>query len=250
MLKLVLSDAVLFKKSVDAVAVLIDEAEFVIKDEGVFLKATDPSQISMVDFFLPKSAFKEFNCGSEQRLGVDLDYLSQVLSRAKAGDSLELEVDDSNSKLLVFFSGKAKRKFEVPLIDVNSRDLPNPKISFDAELRVKSEALHDALKDASLISTHIILGVDGEGFFLEARSSKGSMKNEIHSSEKDLLLEFKARENVRSMFPLDYLSDIVKGAPGDAEISLKLKSSAPAEISYTVGGASLKYFLAPRIESE
>lgn len=250
MLKLVLTDAVLFKKSVDAVAVLIDEAEFVVKPEGIFLKATDPSQISMVDFFLPNTAFKDFKGGSEHRLGVDLDYLSQVLSRAKSGDSLELEVDDSNSKLFVFFVGKAKRKFEVPLIDVNSRDLPNPKINFDAELRVKSEALQDGLKDASLISTHIVLGVDGDGFFLEARSSKGSVKNEIRSSEKEYLLEFKARENVRSMFPLDYLSDIIKACPSDSELSLRLKSNAPAEISYSVGGANLRYFLAPRIESE
>ncbi len=249
-MKLILSDSVSFKKSVDAISVLIDEAEFVINAQGMALKATDPSQISMVDFFLPKSAFKHFECDEQKRIGVDLDYLSQVMSRAKAGDSLELSIDSTSSKLFVQFTGRSKRKFEVPLIDVTSADLPNPKIDFDVEMKLKSEILQDGLKDASLISTHIVLGVDHEGFFLEAHSSKGSMKNEIKANQKEHLIEFKAKNEARSMFPLDYLSDIVKAAPSDAEMLLKLKSNAPIEIAYSVGDASLKYFLAPRIESE
>ena len=249
-MKLVLPDAVSFKKSVDAISVLIDEAQFLINSQGVFLKATDPSQISMIDYFLPKEAFSEFKCDEQMRLGVDLNYLSQVMSRAKNGDSLSLTLDETNSKLFVTFLGKAKRKFEVPLIDVNSSDLPSPKIDFDVELKILANVLQDGLKDAALVSTHIILGVDHEGFFLEASSSKGSMKNEVKSSEKEYLREFHAKKESRSMFPLDYLTDIVKAAPSDSEISLKLKSSAPVQVSYGIGQAGVKYFLAPRIENE
>lgn len=249
-MKLVLSDALSFKKSVDCISVLIDEAAFIVGSDGILLKATDPSQISMVDFFLPKSAFKHFEVSEQKRLGVDFDYLSQVMSRASAGDSLELSIDDSNSKVFVRFLGKSKRDFEIPLIDVNASDLPNPKIDFDVELKLKAQILQEGLKDAALISTHVSLGVDSKSFFLEARSSKGSMKNELTPEDKNYLLEFRAKKEARSMYPLEYLSDIVKGASSESELSLKLKSNAPVEVSYKIGEASIRYFLAPRIENE
>lgn len=249
-MKLVLADAVSFKKSVDAISVLIDEAQFTVGSEGVFLRATDPSQISMIDFLLPKAAFKHFECPEQKKLGLDMDYLSQVMSRAKNDDSLELSIDETGSKLLVVFSGKSRRKFEVPLIDVSASELPSPKIEFDVELKISANVLQDGLKDAALISTHIALGIDSDSFFLEAHSSKGSMKNEVKANQKEYIKEFNAKKEARSVFPLDYLSDIVKAAPSDKELSLKLKSNAPILVSYTIGEAFIRYFLAPRIEGE
>lgn len=245
-----MSDPVSFKRCVDSISALIDEAEFVVGGEGLSLKATDPSQISMVDFFLPKSAFAHFEAVPQMRLGIDLNYFSQVMSRAKAADSLELSVDESSSKMFVVFTGKSKRKFEVPLVDINAAELPNPKIDFDVEMSVRAEFLQEGLKDASLISTHIALEVDSNSFFMSASSSKGSLKNEVKSSDTESVPQFRAKKEARSVFPLDYLSDIVRGAVSGSDVALKLKSNAPAEISYKIGDAFLRYFLAPRIESE
>ncbi|MDD3084228.1 MAG: DNA polymerase sliding clamp, partial [Candidatus ainarchaeum sp.] len=132
-MELVLKDSSIFKKSVEAISVLIDEAEIVVKSDGLELKATDPSQISMVDFNLPKKAFEKFDC-EETRLGLDLNYLNQVLSRAHASDKLILGLDEKKSFLEVKFFGKAERSFQVPLIDITSSEVPSPKIDFDAEL--------------------------------------------------------------------------------------------------------------------
>ena len=50
MMELIIEKADVLKRSIDAIAVLIDEAEFEVSEKGLSLKATDPSQISMVDF--------------------------------------------------------------------------------------------------------------------------------------------------------------------------------------------------------
>ena len=60
-MRLILKDATFFKKCVDAIGALVDEAEFILRDDGLFLKATDPSQISMVDFSIEKKAFETFD---------------------------------------------------------------------------------------------------------------------------------------------------------------------------------------------
>jgi proliferating cell nuclear antigen len=246
-MELVLKNADVFKKSMEAIAVLIDEAELVISDNGVELKATDPSQISMVDFSLPKKAFTKFE-SENIRLGLDLDYLNQVLSRAQGSDELILSLDEKKSFLTISFKGNATRSFQVPLIDISTNDVPNPRIEFDAELLIAAGFLQSAFKDAALISTHITLGSTDEKFFVKATSSKGNLNEEI-SQDKTALFEMKVKKECKSMFPLDYLQDMLKAAASDTKVSFFLKSNAPVKVSYSIGEASITYFLAPRIEN-
>jgi len=246
--KLVLEKAADFQKSIEAIAVLIDEAEFVVDEKGLSLKATDPSQISMVDFSLEKSAFKEFDVEGKMKIGLDLDYLRQVMSRAKADDQLTLELDESGSRLDVSFKGASSRKFNLPLIDISAAELPNPKIEFDANVKLVASVLQDALKDASLVSSHVSLGVSGDSFVVKAESSKGNLDSVTEKDRKNLI-ELNAKQDAMSMFPLDYLQDMLKAAQSIAHVELMLKSSAPIQVSYAIGLANIKYFLAPRIES-
>ena len=246
-MELILKDASIFKKSIEAVSVLIDEAELVINDSGIELKATDPSQISMVDFSFPKKAFEKFEA-DETRLGLDLDYLNQILSRASAGDKLQLSLDEKKAYLAVTFKGTGERSFQVPLIDISNNEVPNPKIDFDAELKVSASLLKEAFKDAALISTHITLGVDDKNFFVKANSSKGNLSSETPKN-KETLPEMKVKNECSSMYPLDYLQDMIKVADGKTVVELSLKASAPVKVSYEIGDAKITYFLAPRIET-
>lgn len=249
MLELVLENAGAFKKSIDAIAVLIDEAEFIIDKDAMRLKATDPSQISMIDFSIEKSAFKHYRVENLTKVGVDLDYLSQIMSRAKQSDELSLSLDEAKSRLNVSFSGESKRSFSVPLIDVSAAELPTPKIEFDSTVKMLAGIFQDGLKDAELISSHITVGVTDSEFFLKANSSKGSVENSTKNKEKGII-DFKAKKECSSMFPLDYLNDMLKVASSDTEITVNLKSNAPIKVSYGIGKAQITYFLAPRIESE
>ncbi|MBU0636435.1 DNA polymerase sliding clamp, partial [Candidatus Micrarchaeota archaeon] len=201
------------------------------------------------DFSLPKTAFKTYSVEGIAKIGIALDYLAQIMARAKPNDELTLELDEQNSRLKVSFKGTATRRFSVPLIDVSSAELPIPKIDFDAELTLKADVLQDSLKDASLISTHVTMGVKSESFFVQASSSKGELNSETNKAEKGLL-ELKSKKDCHAMFPLDFLSDTLKAANSETSLSVFLKSNAPIKLSYKVGDASLAYFLAPRIESD
>jgi proliferating cell nuclear antigen len=248
-MRLVLEKASDFQRSIAAISVLIDEAEFIVDDSALLLKASDPSQISMVDFRMEKSAFKEYAVEEKMLLGMDLAYLNQIMGRAKPSDGLSLELSQDKSRIVVRFEGSSVRRFQVPLIDTNTAELPNPKIDFDATVRLKASVLQEALKDAALISSHVSIGVDNDRFFVRASSSKGSMDNETKKDDSNLM-ELEASKPALSMFPLDYLQDILKGPSPDSEVTIRLKSDAPVQASYRIGEAHLTYFLAPRIESE
>ncbi|MDD3159484.1 MAG: proliferating cell nuclear antigen (pcna) [Candidatus ainarchaeum sp.] len=246
-MELILKNASNFKKCIEAISVLIDEAELVIKENGLELKATDPSQISMIDFFMPAEAFSKFD-STELRLGLDLDYLNQVLSRAQASDELSLSLDEKKTFLCVSFNGKATRAFKVPLIDISTSEVPTPRIDFDAEIEINAGFLQNALKDTALISTHITIGCDEEKFYIKANSSKGNLNEEL-KQDKELLTQMRVKNECKSMFPLDYLTDILKAASSMDVVTIFLKSNAPIKVMYEIDKAKIMYYLAPRIEN-
>ncbi len=247
-MELEIENAKEFKRGIDSVSVLIDEAEFVLNEFGLELKATDPSQISLVDFKLEKSSFKKFSIEQETTIGLDLDYLSQILSRAKSDDTLRLSLNPEKTSLKLSLIGTSERNFSMPLIDVSKSKIPNPKMEFDAQITMKASVLQDSLKDASLISSHVTMGANEKEFFIKANSSKGDL-NSLTEKNSDDVKKFEVKTNCKSMFPLDYLLDMLKNASSTDSLLVELGSDKPVRISYSIGQANVMYFLAPRIEN-
>ncbi len=235
-----------FKKIVDSISGLIDEAEFVVSKEGLSLRAIDLSQISMVDFFMPKDAFLEYEV-ENTKIGLDFNYLSKITSRAKAGDKLRIEIKEGKNTLTLCFEGDAKRKFQVPLLNLSVSEVNELKIDFDAKIKIDGSALQNALKDASLISDHLIFSAEEDKFQVLASSTKGEFVYEAYKG-KDIK-EMEIKEAAKSMFPLNYLQDMLRSV-GSEDLILNLKTNAPLKIEYPLGKARIIYFLAPRIENE
>lgn len=250
MIKLVVKDIKEFHKSIDAVGVLINEGLFTIDKEKMYLRATDPSQISLVDFVMPKDAFEEFiidlNSDKDKfSFGININNLLQILSHSSSDDKLSLEIKEDKPNILIELIGKSKRTFSIPLIDVSEQEHPLPQIQFDVTVQIKNDQLLGGIKDASLFSSHLTFRVEDNKFILDTQSSKGKFKQEIDPDSKDIIISGK---NAKAMFPLDYLQNMIKNASGT--ITLKLKDDMPLELNYTIGNVAIRYFLAPRVDSE
>lgn len=249
MIKLVIKDAKEFYKCIDAIGVLINEGLFTIDKEKFFLRATDPSQISLVDFVMPKSAFEEFiadigqESGNKISFGININNLLQILSHSSTDDKLSIEIKEGKPTILIELLGKSKRSFTIPLIDVSDQQHPLPNIPFDVTVQLTSDQLLGGIKDAALFSSHLTFKVGDEKFVLETQSSKGKFKQEIEGGEIAI-----SGQKAKAMFPLDYLQNMIKNSKGT--ITIKLKDDMPIELSYTIGSAAVRYYLAPRVDSE
>ncbi len=249
MIKLVIKDAKEFYKCIDAIGVLINEGLFTVDKEKFFLRATDPSQISLVDFVMPKSAFEEYiaDIGEESAnkisFGINLNNLLQILSHSNADDKLSIEIKEDKPTILIELLGKSKRSFTIPLIDVSDQQHPLPNIPFEVTVQLTSDQLLGGIKDAALFSSHLTFKVADEKFILETQSSKGKFKQEIEGGEVAI-----SGQKAKAMFPLDYLQNMIKNSKGT--INIKLKDDMPIELSYTIGSAAIRYYLAPRVDTE
>lgn len=246
-MEFVIEDGRFFKNCVDAIVNLVDEGSFEVNKEGMRLRTMDPSQIAMVDFFLPKTAFKKIEVGDEiGNIGVNLVDLSKVLGRTRAGEKLAVSIEEKESKLVLEFYGESKRSFKLPLIDLGGTPPKEPKVPFDCFIKIKGGTFKEILKDAGLISSHVILEADSNNFIVEAHGDSGDLRVE---NPKEVLEEIKIQTKARAMFPFEYLDDMTKACPDDAIIEISLKTDAPVRLSYLIGEARLGYYLAPRVES-
>jgi proliferating cell nuclear antigen len=248
MFRFVVEDARRFKSAIDAIVNLIDEGALEVTPAGLLLKAMDPSQIAMVSFTMPKSAFVEYEVTNPARVGLNFDNLSKILARARGDEKLEI-AQEENRVSVRFIAGKHKRSFKVPVLEMPAAVSREPNIASDVTLTMLGGAIKDELRDAALVSTHITLDASEDGF-----------KVEVHGDSSDLLVEqdkgseqivsLTAKAPARATFPLQYLEDITKGCPDAAPISFNLKTNAPVKVEYEVEGAKMVYYLAPRIETD
>ncbi|RLF16368.1 MAG: proliferating cell nuclear antigen (pcna) [Thermoprotei archaeon] len=244
MVRALFHDAKLWRYIIQALSTMIDEGVFVFTPEGVRLRAMDPSRIAMVDFEMPSVSFEEYSCDEEVKAGVNFDVLKKVVKRASSKDKIELEVGEG--KLKVKLKGKTSRSFSIPLLDLGYEELPSPKVSFNVQARMLSDALEDALKDAELVSDHVLIQANEDELTIQASSDKGEASATF---SKDNLLELHVKEPSRARYSLSYLTDMMKAADAADIVELQFSTNIPLSLTFDLpGGGKIQYWLAPRVE--
>lgn len=240
MFEVSVEDAKFWKSCVDAIVNLIDEGVLEVKADGIYLRAMDPSQIAMVSFFVPKKSFVDYKVEGAGKLGLNFDSLSKFLARAREKEKLKMVLEEN--RLGLEFSGEGRRSFKIPLLDLSAGPQKEPKIDYDATVKVNAGQFKEILRDATLVSSHLVLEATEAGFFVDAKGDSADL-NEKATAEMNV------KKPARATFPLQFLDDIARACPNDAQITLNLKTNAPVKVEYSIGDALLTYYLAPRIEA-
>lgn len=230
-----------WKRGIDAISSFISEGNFRFNDEGVSLKAIDPSQIVLVNFLMKKDAFDKFNI-EPTLVGLDLVELNKIMARALPNDKMVLDLNESEMHLKL--EGEISRSFSLPLIDVSDEEAKMPSPEFDASVEISSRIFKEALKDASLFGSSVVLRAKGSELLIEARGSAGTLHTVAKQSKG---VTIKVKSEVVSKYSLNFLQNIVKDAEPEQKILLELKSDAPMRVSYSLGPAEIEFFLAHMI---
>ena len=106
--------------------------------------------------------------------------------------------------------------------------------------------VHD---EAESISDHIALKASSAGFEIV---SEGDTDSVSHVVPKELLEELQCKDAVRSLFPLDYFSNMVKAIGSSPATTLFLGTDYPVKMEFKIAGGKgeVRFLLAPRIESD
>jgi proliferating cell nuclear antigen len=241
-------DADTLRTALDSVSVLVDECKIHLEEEGLAIRAVDPANVGMVNMQLDAVAFESYEADGGV-IGVNLARLEDIAGMASSGDLVEMELDEETRKLHIQIDGL---EYTLALIDPDSiRQEPDlPDLDLPAEVVVEGADIDRAVRAADMVSDHIALGVDAdtEQFYVDAEGDTDDVHLEL---DEDDLIDLTPGP-ARSLFALDYLKDMNRAIPNDAEVALELGEEFPVKLHFDVAEAqgSVTYMLAPRIQSD
>ncbi len=232
----------------NAIEILADEAKIKIKEDGIYGRMVDPAHVGMIDFKIEKDAFDEYKFESEEEIAFDLEKLSGVLKIASSDDMIEIKYGKEEERLVINIKNIIKR---IGLLDASEMpDTKIPSLELPAEIVAPTEKIYQIIRATEGISDHIILDGSQDYFEMRAEGDNDSVELKLPKGE---LISMKCDEKVKSMFPIDYLGDMIKIAKdASPELKIYLGNNYPLKIYFETSGGVIKitYLLAPRIESD
>ncbi|PSQ04185.1 DNA polymerase sliding clamp [Halobacteriales archaeon QS_6_71_20] len=247
MFKAIVSTSTL-RDALDSVSVLVDECKVRLEEDELAIRAVDPANVGMVDLALEAAAFESYEADGGV-IGVNLNRLEDIAGMADTGDLIQLELDEETRKLHIHIEGLS---YTLALIDPDSiRQEPDiPDLDLPAEIVLEGAQLDRGITAADMVSDHIRLRVDEaeEAFFIEAEGDTDDVDLQLDRGD---LIDLQAGP-ADSLFSLDYLKDMDKAIPKDAEVRVELGEEFPVKHHYEFGEGmgQVTYMLAPRIQSE
>lgn len=233
------------KEITDVISTLVDEAKFNLAPDTLTVRAVDPAHVAMADVTIEKGAFEEFKA-AEGELGLDLDKIKEVLRLARAGDVISLEHDEDRNRLVVQVGNITRHMALVDTAGMSDPKVPN--LDLPAKLVVRTDELRQGIKASESVSDHIALLARPEGFEMVSEGDADTVRLDL---PKDLLDELQCKEKVRSLFPLDYFSNMVKAISSAPTVTILLGNDYPVRLEFSLAENNVKsiFLLAPRIES-
>jgi len=234
------------KGIIDVTSPLVNEVKLNVTTKGISLRAVDPAHVAMVDLQVNSKAFEDYKA-TEMELGIDMDKLASIMRLSSAGDMINLEYDEDSNRLIIKI-GNLVRKMGL----IDTAGMPDPKmpnLNLPAKVVLKSSELNQGVRASEAVSDHLALTVNKDDFELFAEGDTDTVNLKL---PKDLLVEIKTNTKCKSLFSIDYFSNMIKPVRGEDPITIMIGNDNPIRVEFDIAEnkGHVVYLLAPRIESE
>jgi proliferating cell nuclear antigen len=202
----------------------------------------------MVDLSVGKDAFDTFDTkDTDIELGIDMDKFAGIMRLAGSGDDVTIKLDEKANKLIITI-GNLVRKMAL----IDTAGMPDPKmptLDLPGKVVVKASELTQGVKASEAVSDHLALTMNTKSFELFAEGDTDTVNLTL---SKDMVEELTANGNLKSLFSIDYFSNMIKPVKANDAVTIFLGNDNPARVEFDIANTKghVTYLLAPRIESE
>lgn len=267
------------RQFINVLGAVLDEFRLQIGPDGWKVIGVDPANVVLTDVDFPKTEFISYEYEPEYedilKVGVDVYKVEQFLGIAQDKPHIQLPEERSSPVSLTFSKAPDKGgryqlemqqgMFSRTILLYDEKELKKEvnNVSLkglDYDLTLSGLEFRRIIEKSAEISDYITLGFERNNGTSEISDIVYFTANAIDDVEFPFnvlrhihiwrSLREEARDSSRSMFSLDYLSNIVKIIPAD-KIRIHLGQDYPLRLLFPLGSTGqCKIMLAPRIDSE
>merc|ERR1712137_1023042 len=252
-----LQQAVLLKKTVDAMKDLCKDVNFDCSEKGLQVQSMDSSHVALVSLLLRESAFSEFKCDRPTSLGMNVDSLAKILKMCGPSDSLKLRWRaDADTVSFQCESGEEDRiaDFDLKLMQIESEHMEIPEQHYKVSAKLPSAEFQKICRDLKEFGETMQVKASKEGitFSVQGDVGAGNVMLKPRESEKpEEKVTLTVHEPVTATFALRYLVIFAKASPLCALVELGLGPDAPLSVKFDLEAADngfMHFYLAPKID--
>lgn len=234
------------KGVIDVTSPLVSEVKLNINSKGISLRAVDPAHVAMINLEIDNKAFEEYKA-DDMELGIDMDKLAGIMRLSTSGDIVSLEYDETANRLIIRI-GNLVRKMSL----IDTAGMPDPKmpnLDLPAKAIIKASEINRGVRASEAVSDHLAVSINKDNFELFAEGDTDTVNLKL---PKDLLIELTSKGEYKSLFSIDYFSNMIKPVKGEDTVTIFLGNDNPVRVEFDIADKKghVKYLLAPRIESE
>ncbi|KAH9600851.1 Proliferating cell nuclear antigen [Trypanosoma melophagium] len=284
MLEAQVQQANLWKRLVECINGLVNEANFDCNPGGLSIQAMDTSHVALVHMLLRDDCFTKYQCERNSILGLNLASLSKVLKIIEASDSLTLRhEDDCDVVTLTSENVDRSRKceYQLKLLEIEAEAMCIPQLDYKATVTLSSQEFAKIVRDMTVFGETVTIEIGregvkfssagdvGEGYaFLRSVGVPGApagRKAEVKAEEdedggaggrgkteaKAVGVEVRMDEPITLSFALRFMNIFAKGATLSDRVSLNFAKGSPCMVEFSIDQVGyLRYYLAPKVDDE
>ena len=226
------------------VSEIVDEVAFLVRSDGVEVRALDPGRIALFRAFMPPEAFQDFDVKQELSVGMSVANLVKALKHIKKNDKITIAANEEFVEIVL--EGTTVRRYKFRNLAVVSEEIPEINVEYDVEATLLANPFRTAISELSSLTDTIGIRSSGEEVVLYDYETKKT--NYRFSSLSGTLVSLNIKKECDVAFDAEYLSKVVDALRLGSAIDIKFGAEAPLYISFTTtAGGQIEYYLASKI---
>jgi proliferating cell nuclear antigen len=239
------------KTLVEGLKDVLIEINFEVDEDGIKVKALNPSQSVFVFLKLDASKFNTYVCKQKQIWSIYMPDFYKFLKTMGRDDVLTLTQNKNQTeKINIFIDNSEKSlqtKYSLNLYDINIESYDVPPQKFSSIITIPSQEFQKICRDMAVLSDKVEITSLKNLLTFYCKGDIGECTKTIGGS----VIEQENGEIVHGKFSLNHLVQITKFTSLCNSIELKFKKKYPLVIKYTCAAlGELTIALAPKVDDE
>lgn len=253
-----LENPTLFKKILDALRELVEEANIDCNETGLSLQAMDASHVALVSMHLNRKYFDSFECKTNLTLGVNLGSIQKILKCGDTDDVLTLRTNEDSTELKFQFENGGKYfEFSMNLMEIDSEHLSIPESEPEASIKMSSNEFLKICRNLTQFGDTVKISVKKNEVTFSLNGNTGSGAAKLSSLEADgdskqVEIKTDSSDPLDLSFALRYLNFFTRASPLSENVTLELSKDRPllAKFELDDNAGYIKYYLAPKVDED
>ena len=247
-MRLVTIQASAFKSTFETLKDILNDVNIFFRPDGVSMCTLDVARTSLVDLFLAKENFEEYECDEEEIIcGVNIANTFKLFKTITNTDVLTLSIPPGGKEYLhIEISSEAKKqssKFDLKLLDIDESRIEVPEIPNDqiVSTTLPSTDFQRLCRDMSNIGSEIAIARKENVLKLQCEGDFANQETSIETCER-------IDRSFSGTYSLRYLNIFTKATAMCSTVSLMQETNNRFLIlKYNVANlGELKFYLASK----